>query len=312
MSDLTPSIPWVSSLPRVSHLLVPVDFSPASLLSAGVAVKIARKHGARLTFLHVLTPVFQSPESVIHGPALHEERRAMALAELRAYQERLAEGLEASCELREGSPFEEIISFARSQPTDLIVLARVRQPGFLATFLGSTFERVVHEVPCAVLVLGGPENLWQEEPQHLLLTTDFSRASLAAIPWAESVARTYAARVTLTHVQAPMGLPGTREYAWHQEPIDELRQAADALLVSFRQRHLSPDLNIETRVIEGTPHRAINRLARRLRVSLIVISARGAKEWHQALTGCTTGRVVRHATCAVLIVPQPELPAEPA
>lgn len=305
MSDTTPSTSRPSSLPQVSRLLVPVDFSPASLLAARVAVNIARKHRAHLTFLHVLTTVVHGPEAVIHGEAFQAELRARALAELQSCKGSLAEGVEASCELREGSPFEEIVSFARSHQTDLIVMARNSAPGILATLLGSTVERVVHEVPCAILVLGGPEHLWQEDPQHVLLTTDFSPASLAAFPWAGKVAVTYASRITLTNVQVPMGLPGTREYAWYQDPIDELRQAADAMLISFRNRHLSPDLDIETRVIEGTPHRAINRLARQLHASLIIIAARGVKEWHTAFTGCTTGRVVRHATCAVLVVGPP-------
>lgn len=311
MSDPAPSTSS-ASLPQVSRLLVPVDFSPASLQAARAAVSIARKHGAHITFLHVLTSLVHGPETVIHGEAIQAESRARALAELQSCKERLAGGVDASCELREGSPFEEIVSFARSAQSDLVVLARIRKPGLLAAFLGSTFERVVHEVPCAVLVLGGPEYLWLEEPRHILLTTDFSPASLAAFPWAEKVAATYAARVTLTNVQEPMGLPGTREYAWHQEPIDELRQAADDRLVHFRNLHLRPDLNVETRVIEGTPHRAISRLARQLHVSLIIIAARAEKEWHQALTGSTTGRVVRHASCAVLVVAAPCLTADQA
>ncbi|MEN3941693.1 universal stress protein [Prosthecobacter sp. SYSU 5D2] len=302
MSDLTPPTSRPSSLPQVSRLLVPVDFSPAGRMAARTAAGIARKQGAKITLLHVLTPVTHGPETVIHGENFQAKRRACALAELESLKDSLAEGTDVSCALREGSPFEEIIRFARSHKTGLIVLPRTRQPGLLSQLLGSTVERVVHEAPCAVLVLAGPEILWLDEPQHVLLTTDFSPDSLAAFPWAEKVACTYGARVTLTHVQVPMGLPGTREYARYHDSIDELRQAADAMLISFRQRHLSPAVEVDTRVVEGTPHRAINRLARRLSVSLIIIAAHGVKGWHHMLTGSTAQRVVRHATCAVLVV----------
>ena len=58
----------------------------------------------------------------------------------------------------EGSPFVEIVSFARQKEVDLIIMT-THGSGFIKHLLiGGTAERVVRKSPCPVLTIKNPEH----------------------------------------------------------------------------------------------------------------------------------------------------------
>jgi nucleotide-binding universal stress UspA family protein len=285
----------------VRHIVAPVDVARPNAAATQAAVDLARRWGARVSFLHMLAPVTGDPEIVAHWGDFPQQRRAGALKELEAWRRDHSSGVTSAAELREGRPFEGIVRYAEEADADLIVLAREDTPGLVRQILGSTAERVVRHAPCPVLVL--PTNGWMlEEAQGpLLVSTDFSPAAAAACPWVRALSILLCRPVLASYVDEPMGLPGTREYAWHQEQIDLLRQEADQLLSQWRDQQFSPEEDVKTRVMEGTPHRAICRLAETARAPLIVMASHGSTGWLATLIGHTTERVIRHAPCAVLV-----------
>lgn len=285
------------------HLLVAVDFTRELGTVLRTAVALAGRIASRLTLLHVLEPVTNDPEIALHWGDFPQKRREHAHQRLEAVaRENGVEGAELV--LAEGFAFEEIVRQAQERGCDLVVIGRMSEErGFIRQALGSTVEKVARHADCPVFIVGEEQKPDPQEPHLVLLCTDYSEDSRAACSWAELIARHYGAKLLLANVQAPLGLPGTMEYRRFGDQIDALRAEADEQLEIFRQEHLPVDLMVETRVVEGTPHRALCRLARREQVDLIVLSTHGTQGWRRAWLGGTAEGVLRGVLCSVLVVP---------
>jgi len=136
--------------------------------------------------------------------------------------------------------------------------------------------------------------------KHILVPIDFSDHSLHALAFAEKLARQNGGTLTLLTVVEP--LPG-----WEDVPLaiapDKLCKEAEARLQKLiSQRGLDPQLIGGVLVRVGTPWNEITGTARDLNRDLIVIATHGYTGLKHVLLGSTAERVVRHATCPVLVV----------
>lgn len=309
-----PPIPTPPVLPvevSVEHLLVAVDFQRETKRVLEAALQLAGTFGAQLTLLHVLEPVTDDPDIVLHWGDFPKERHDRALRRLEKLTAETLGDRPASLQLVEGRAYEAIIRAAGDLNAGLLVMGRHSEGSrLLHDWLGGTAEKVARHAPCPVYLVGGE---WDEPstlPQLLLLGTDYTAESLHAFPWALTLARRFDAPVILAHVAEPLGLPGTLEYERFAEQIDALRAGWSDQLDAFRQEHLPVDLPVETRIVEGTPDRALSRLARRERADLIVMASRGRSGWPSWLGG-TAEALLREAPGSVLLIP-PGPVSEPA
>ena len=60
--------------------------------------------------------------------------------------------------VRQGSPFLEIIRYAKEKGIDLIVIGTHGRTGLAHVFMGSVAEKVVRKAPCPVLSVRHPEH----------------------------------------------------------------------------------------------------------------------------------------------------------
>ena len=67
-------------------------------------------------------------------------------------------GCEITTRLREGQPFVEIVTVARDEDADLIVMGTHGRTGLAHMLIGSTAEKVVRMAPCPVLTVKHPEH----------------------------------------------------------------------------------------------------------------------------------------------------------
>jgi nucleotide-binding universal stress UspA family protein len=142
---------------RITHILVPTDFSPGSDAALAWARDLAQQCAARLSLLHVVTDPramgFWTPE--VYVPPAPETRERL----LREAKERLERTLPAddrsrfgvTIDARIGAVAETILEAAREQHVDLIVMGTHGRHGLAHLLLGSVAERVLRNASCPVL-----------------------------------------------------------------------------------------------------------------------------------------------------------------
>jgi nucleotide-binding universal stress UspA family protein len=123
---------------RLSEVLFPTDFSPASEAAGRIAREMAIQAGAQLHVLHVVPPVTD--------PSLPAEHLARA-------SRSLADGLRVETVLLSGWAGRNIVDYAREKRIDLIVVGTHGRTGITHAILGSVAETVVRLAPCLVLTV---------------------------------------------------------------------------------------------------------------------------------------------------------------
>ena len=143
--------------PEPKKILVPVDFSPASLDGLRYALALARPFGATLTALHVIEPLGPMARLEVDVDAHERKLRKgvrLRLEELHLEVDEPAGAFDTL--FREGTSYDEIVGMAQRRDFDLIVMASLGRSGLVDMLLGSTAERVVRHAPCPVLVVREP------------------------------------------------------------------------------------------------------------------------------------------------------------
>ncbi|MFB6229964.1 MAG: universal stress protein [Salinibacter sp.] len=146
-SELAPA--W-----RIRNILVPVDFSEASLEALRHAKELALTYGAQITLLHVV-------EEVVYPSAYGLDPVNLPGAEVvTRVEENLAEiardeiGYEhVEVEANVGYAPSSIHDYAETNDADLITIATHGRTGLERMLLGSVAERVVRQAPTPVFVV---------------------------------------------------------------------------------------------------------------------------------------------------------------
>ncbi len=139
----------------------------------------------------------------------------------------------------------------------------------------------------------------------IILPTDFTLASERAALYALSLARQHKARLIVAHVVDVKG-EAAGFYLPHlsYEKLDaELAEAAGEMLSKFRSRVIGRYKNTEERLLKGEPYSEILRLAASCKSCLVVMGTFGKAPIDRFFFGSTAERVVRRATCPVMVVP---------
>ena len=133
---------------------------------------------------------------------------------------------------------------------------------------------------------------------------DFSEPSLEALRFTGPLLRSFGANLHLVHVSAPdapmAGLAAMPIVI--SNPVSTDRLKADMKQVAKASVATLEPATIH--VERGEPHEEICRLARDLRIDLIVIATRGQSGVKHLLLGSTAERVVRYSPCPVIVVRQ--------
>jgi nucleotide-binding universal stress UspA family protein len=145
------------------RILVPTDFSKYSQNALQYAVAFADKFGAELHLLHVVQDLALFVPDTVTGtppvvPPVEQLTAAVREGLQRVVRDNGLERLRVCPEVREGTPFYEIIRFAKEKDVDLIVMGTHGRSGLAHVLLGSVTEKVVRKAPCPVLTVRHPEH----------------------------------------------------------------------------------------------------------------------------------------------------------
>ncbi|HSE23126.1 MAG TPA: universal stress protein [Pyrinomonadaceae bacterium] len=286
---------------KIECVLCPTDLSSASDEALRYAVSICRAYGAELLLLHCDT------NKSIQGVSNEHDAEAEILREALARYCGSADlaGLEwkslvTTCD----DAGEAIVRAAAIYGVDLIVMRSRRRP-YRAALLGSTAESVSRTAPCPVLVMHNDDREWENETEpvemkRILVAYDFSDYSELALKYALSIAQEHQAELHLLNVLPPSTINET-ELSWYPIGTENAYHKAAQRL----QRAVPAEAHLWCRVkhvvSEGPPYREILNYAEKNKIDLICLGAHGAGFGMKTLFGSNVDRVLRQASCPVLV-----------
>jgi nucleotide-binding universal stress UspA family protein len=187
----------------VKNVLFATDFSACSNAALPYALSITRRYEAKLYAAHVMPTaaemILMSPES---WSVLAEEEDKKTHASMEQLENQF-QGLPHEVLTPRGNIADALAQIIAERDIDLLVLGTHGRAGVGKLFLGSVAEEILRRAPCPVLSVGPnvqcpPDG--EIQFQHIVFATDFSNDSLAALPYAVSLAEEDQAQLALLHV----------------------------------------------------------------------------------------------------------------
>lgn len=276
------------------NILFATDFSTRSSVSLPFALSIAHKYGSKIFAVHVVAPppmgkIPTMEMQAIAAQALREARESAKMLEPKLSK------IPHETLLKKGDIWDEISALAKEKKVDLIVLSTHGREGVSKLLLGSVAERIFRQSTCPVLTVG--PNVSAEpgsvaDVHTILCPIDFTAASLAALPYAISLAQENQARLYLMNV-VPNPVIEDEEIS--------LTKRLKALVPPETQLWCEPKAIVES----GEAGDKIMEQAEELGIDVIVLGIRPVSTLAGTRTHLGTAtayKIVSHAICPVLSV----------
>jgi len=132
------------------RILSPIDFDDNSLAALDVAAQIARDNDGMLLLLHVVPMIVPATDMPVYVD-IYKGQEEAAREKLREIAAKRLLGFPHQILTHMGEPAGSILSTARREAADLIVMATHGRRGFSRVLLGSIAEMVLRNAPCPVL-----------------------------------------------------------------------------------------------------------------------------------------------------------------
>jgi nucleotide-binding universal stress UspA family protein len=283
---------------ELKNILYLTDFSEPSEAALPYAVSIAREYRCTIHALHVLTPAmyaYTAPETTADAIAAQEECAERDMVRLVA---QLAGLPNEALIVRDAQIWPALERALKQHQIDLIVLGTHGRTGAQKLLLGSVAEEIFRRSKVPVLTIGP----WAHKGLHnaarfrrVLFATDFTPESLAAAPYAISLAQENEARLVLLHVIPDPGseveLPSVADVMhklYQIVPKDAELWCRPEAIVEYG--------DVPVRILDAAKERGAD---------LIVIGVRDAAGRLGAATHlerAVAHKIVAHAECPVLTV----------
>jgi nucleotide-binding universal stress UspA family protein len=276
---------------QIRTVLCPLDFSAADGVELAMAVEICRTFGARLVIHHNLT---EPPIGFARGWDWQREHcgrepgRPEVEARLRVLVTEL-EGAVPTQAIVTTGPLARVVHDL-AVAADLVVLG---SHGWSTLDHASVTERVIATSPCPVLTFDAcgvapTLSLRAGTPLRVLVPTDLTAASTAAVEYACDLARTLPVRLDLVHVIDALH---------HRRSAAGTECALDSLVPS--------DLvdQVESHVLMGPAAPAIIQYAFETAPAFAILGEHAHGWLRGLLTRDTTAEVMHGVGCPVWVVP---------
>lgn len=287
----------------VRRILCPVDRSDPARLALEFAALYAEQSGAAVTVLEVVeVPGAVGVGTGVAGQGIVDALEGSVGPALERFVQPLRDqGITVEVRIATGAVATQILRAADELPADLLVVGTHGRTGVERWLLGSVTERLLAHTHCPALVV--PPRVAPSLPAKVLCATDFSESARTAFQQAVRVARASDAGLLLVHVvEWPFGAVSDGDDAvsrLFRSIADQARSALDGLAAEATAAGVSA----ETVVEPGRPRDVVTALAESRGANLIVVGATGVNAVQSVLIGSTTARVVRTASCPVLVTP---------
>lgn len=137
--------------------------------------------------------------------------------------------------------------------------------------------------------------------QHILVASDLSRSSYAALQHALGLARRYASHVYLFHAVSALGFDMAGPEAWVEAVDCAWRDARSLETELFLSRQLE-GVRFNVIVRQGDLWPSLARVVKQHDIDLIVVGTHARGRIRKLLLGSVAETIFRHATCPVLTI----------
>ena len=308
-----------SDLFKIDNILVPLDFSRASLKALEYALPLADRFGAKLHLVHAFEYDYSMstfsamplaiPEEEV---ASHAKRRLQDVAKKHA----IALAPE-NCHVVKGRAYHAVCQLARTLEIDLIVTTTHGHTGLRHVFLGSTAERIVQHAACGVLVVreherefvratgGAAKSKGTIRLEKILVPLDFSDCSMVGLKFAVRFAQVWGAQLVTFNCVPVQTFAMYGEYGGRDSTAltNYAQKAAKEQMDEVVSDLESQDMIVKGIIELGAPAQAVCDYARNNEIDLIVTATHGSTGLTHVLVGSTAEHIVRYAHCPVLVMP---------
>jgi nucleotide-binding universal stress UspA family protein len=280
----------------ITSVLAPTDLSESSVPALRYARLFADHFFAKLTVLYA-DPIIYPVDYM--GPAegmflnVTPEHKSHLREEVERHAAPVMRGRAYAIDVAVGQPVATILAAAREHNTDLIVTGTHLRHGWRRALLGSVSDGVLHASACPVLTVADHDSYVGAPPYAItnilcpVNLTDVARDSLHV---AARLAESFDARLTVVHVleNDDVTTPAMDEEKVRQWIAPEMQD-----VLFFRQL-----------IVRGGAAERVLDCADDLGADFLVIGAQHKLFRDTTVLGTTTDRLIRFASCPVLVVPR--------
>lgn len=212
---------------KVSRILLPVDFSERCLGMTHYARTLTEKYDAELLLLHVINPVFITPELGGAPPAAVAVPQWLVTEKNKLLEEFATQelaGLRVRRLVYEGIPEMQIVEIAKSEDVQLVVMPTHGYGLFRRFLIGSVTAKVLDDLPTAVLTGIHMEKHVHDRTQDfpvIACAIDMQADSFETLTMAADLAKRFGAKLGVLHIVTPQG-KGSASAAELQPQFDAL------------------------------------------------------------------------------------------
>lgn len=284
----------------LKNILFTTDFSPAADAALPFAIHYARRYSAKVHGVHVRPFDVYAGVPPASWPALAAETERGIKQNAQRLENELRD-IPHRVVVAQGDIWEVLSAVIQENGIDLIVLGTQGRTGIGKLLLGSVAEEIFRRAACPVMTVGPHISLNPAravEMRHILYAASLQPESLAAAPYAVSLAQENQACLTLLHVRENSKAGDLLDPAHHLEPT---LRVLGSLVPEAAELWCRPECLVEI----GDPAEKILEVAEKRGADLIVLGVRGEKGVPGAATHL--GRAIAHkivvaARCPVLTV----------
>ncbi len=279
-------------------ILCPVDFSKASLHALAYARAFAEMFDSELVLLHVSPNITEAYSALLPDfptQGLHKEE------DLAEQFNEFADDWSGKLRkvIRAGTPYIEILEYAKEQDFDLILIGAKGHTNFERLFMGATGEKVTRFADRPVLTV-------HEKPgglpiRRILVPIDFSPLAYAILPLVAALAKAFDAEIDLLHIVEMGDHSQSEAQAREYEYFENVKEALAG------QWELPDEFNrIKTHKFVrhhiGSAGYGILSFAQDWDADLIAMASHGRTGLSKVLLGSVTEKVIRIAPYPVLSI----------
>ena len=141
--------------------------------------------------------------------------------------------------------------------------------------------------------------------RRILVPVDFSGCSKKALQYAIPFARQFEASLVLLHVVQPY-IPVPEMTTVDTSMVEAGMRESGAKALARLKKSIGDKVSVETALRVGSPHFEISKAVPELNIDIIILSTHGRTGLAHVFMGSVAERVVRHASCPVLVVREQE------